>query len=66
MFTIGAFAIIVLVGAITQRTQRGDSDQVELNIKHARQDIRVVVFLLGFILIMLGVIADLLVKQQSH
>jgi hypothetical protein len=44
------------------RQQDGDSDQVEVNIKHSRQDLRAVVYLLDLMVVLLGIIADLLHK----
>jgi hypothetical protein len=38
MFTIGAFIFIGIAGFIAMRQQDGHSDQMEVNIKHSRQD----------------------------
>ena len=59
MFTILA---IVGVSAIAWRVSRDQwrvSDDVRTDIKHSRQDLRLIVMLLYGIIIMLGIIADL-------
>lgn len=58
MFTIGAFLAFAAIAWFTDRHQRGDPDDVEVNIKHTRQDLRLVAYLLAAILVMLGIIAD--------
>jgi hypothetical protein len=44
------------IGAVSQA--RTDSNEATTNIKHSRQDLRLIAYLLGGVLIMLGVIAD--------
>jgi hypothetical protein len=66
MFTIGAIAVIVIIGwyverlnvADRQRTEILSDDEVRTAILHARQDLKLIAFLLTGILVMLGVIAD--------
>jgi hypothetical protein len=57
-FTFWAFALICMFGISAMFQASGDPDDAEVNIKHSRQDIRWIAYLLGGILIMLGVIAD--------
>ena len=68
MFTVGAF---LLLGLLLWQAQRGNEkdradydrtahkdDAVWHLLLHVRQDLKVVVFLLGGIIVLLGVIAD--------
>ena len=68
MFTGGAFALVILIAWFTGRRNeedrpgydrardRGD-DLWQLTL-HIRQDLKLVAFLLGGVIIMLGVVAD--------
>ena len=66
MFTGVAFALIVGIGWYTMRTNVKDranisvlsDDEVRTAVLHARQDIKLVAFLLCGVLVMLGLIAD--------
>lgn len=58
MFTIAAFLAIVLIGWGVTKKQPSDSDDVADNIKHTRQDLRLIAYILFAILVALGVIAD--------
>jgi hypothetical protein len=62
MFTIGALVGLCVFAWMTMRANnkdpRGDERSVELHALHARQDMRLACYLLGGILIMLGIIAD--------
>lgn len=58
MFTIGAIAGGVILAWIVSRDQRSDSDDMPTNIKHSRQDLRLIAYLLFGVIVMLGVIAD--------
>lgn len=68
MFTAGAFLLLAAIGwyANSQFSKdRGTvalltDDEVRTAILHARQDIKLVAYLLGGILLFLGVIADML------
>ena len=66
MFTAAAFFLVGLIGWFVSRANTRDranvaildDDEVRTAILPARQDVKLVAFLLGGILIMLGVIAD--------
>jgi divalent metal cation (Fe/Co/Zn/Cd) transporter len=58
MFTTIAFFAVALLALFADRQHRHDSDAVEANAKHARQELRMIVYLLAAILLALGVIAD--------
>jgi hypothetical protein len=67
MFTVIAFVLLILLAWLVQRKNEKDrstydgtpSDLREwLLLLHLRQDMKLVAFLLGGILIMLGVVAD--------
>ena len=67
MFTIGAFVLICLIAWFAARAneqERPKYDQalrdenISLLVLHVRQDLKLVAFVLGGILLMLGVIAD--------
>ncbi len=57
-FTFMAFVLITMLGIGAVSQARTDSDEPTTNIKHSRQDLRLIAYLLGGVLIMLGVIAD--------
>jgi hypothetical protein len=66
LFTIGAFVIIAAFGWYVQRENVKDrsnvalltDDEVKTAVLQARQDVKLVVFMLAGILVMLGIIAD--------
>jgi hypothetical protein len=66
MFTVGAFIAITLIAWYVGRANVKDravvallsDDEVRTAILHARQDVKLVAFMLAAILVMLGVIAD--------
>lgn len=60
---MGLFTVITILatGAMawfSDRQQRFDDEDQSINAKHARQELRMIVYLLVAIFIMLGVIAD--------
>jgi hypothetical protein len=66
MFTVGAFLLIAAIAWYTERANVKDrgivatlsDDEVRTAILHARQDLKLIAFLLGGGLVMLGVVAD--------
>jgi|1186.fasta_scaffold257062_1 hypothetical protein len=58
MFSVIAFVIGTVVAWRASTAQEDDPDDVPTNIKHTRQDLRLIAWLLYAILIALGVIAD--------
>ena len=58
MFTAIGCGILVLVGFLANREQNKDSASTDDYIRYTRQDIRMVVWLLGAVVAMLGIIAD--------
>jgi hypothetical protein len=58
MFTAIAFVVGMVVAWKASKSQETDSNDVPTNIKHTRQDLRLIAWLLFVILIALGVIAD--------
>lgn len=66
MFTVIAFFAIAAIGWFVNRANSKarehivsvDDSEVRQSVLHARQDIRLIAFLLAAILIMLGIIAD--------
>jgi hypothetical protein len=67
MFTIGAVIAMIVIGWLAHRKNEQDrpmydraisEDRVWLLVLHIRQDLKLIAFGLGAILIMLGVIAD--------
>jgi hypothetical protein len=57
-FTTMGFFAVAAIGWYANRDQWRDSDEVPINVKHSRQDLRLVAYILFGILVMLGVIAD--------
>ena len=49
---------LVALGYFAQRQQQFDKEDMETNTRHAHQDLRLVAYLLGAILVTLGIIAD--------
>jgi hypothetical protein len=58
IFTICAFVGMTLIARAAAKDNYRDSDEMDINIKHSRQDLRLIAYLLGAILVMLGIIAD--------
>lgn len=65
MFTAGAFVLIALIAWYVSRANETDRavyderpDDLRVLALHTRQDIKLVAFLLGGIIVMLGIIAD--------
>ena len=58
MFTFGAFAAVVVIGWYVSRDQDRDPHDTATNIRHSRQDLRLIAYILFAILIALGIIAD--------
>ncbi|MHC2255826.1 hypothetical protein ACVILK_005518 [Bradyrhizobium embrapense] len=65
MFTVGAVLLIFLIlwyGSRANEQDRPEYDRAPNDTRmlalHSRQDIKLVVFLLGGIIVMLGIIAD--------
>jgi hypothetical protein len=70
MFTLVALILIVGAGWYADNRHEkdrkniaiSDDDEVRSVILHARQDIKLLVFLLGAVVLMLGIIADRLTR----
>jgi hypothetical protein len=58
MFTLIAIGILLVVFVVVERRQKRDTEEKDLNILHARQDLRLIAYLLFGVVIMLGLIAD--------
>lgn len=66
MFTAGAFFLIAAIAWYVGRANVKDrqnvamltDDEVRTAVLHARQDVKLIAFMLGGVIIMLGVIAD--------
>jgi hypothetical protein len=58
VFTLIAIGILLVVFAVVERRQKRDTEEPDLNILHARQDLRLIAYLLFGVVIMLGLIAD--------
>ena len=58
MFTIIVCLALGFIGWFAKREQKQDTDNAAINIRHSRQDLRLIAYLLTGILVMLGVIAD--------
>jgi hypothetical protein len=58
MFTIVAILGGSVIAWRVSRQQETDADDFQTNIKHSRQDLRLIAYLLFAILIAVGVIAD--------
>jgi hypothetical protein len=58
VFTICAFVGMMLIGRAAAKDNYRDSGEMDINIKQSRQDLRLIAYLLGAILVMLGIIAD--------
>lgn len=49
---------VVVAGLLVMQANKKDSEHTDEHIRHTRQDIRLVSYLLCAILLMLGIIAD--------
>jgi hypothetical protein len=65
MFTVGAFFLLALITWYGNHENEKDRpsydrapDDIRLLALHTRQDIKLIAFLLGGIIVMLGIIAD--------
>ena len=58
MYTFIACLSVVLLGWVANWKQRSDREEISENVKYARQDLRLITYLLAAILVMLGMIAD--------
>jgi hypothetical protein len=58
VFTSIGIGIVVLVAFLSNREQSKDNGSTDDYIRYARQDIRLMVWLLAAVVVMLGVIAD--------
>jgi hypothetical protein len=58
MFKGAACFAIAFIAWRTSRLQNSDPEDVATNIRHSRQDLRLIAYLLFAILVALGVIAD--------
>jgi hypothetical protein len=58
LFTIIAFFAVAGVALFANRRQRFNTDNVQINAKYMRQELRVIAYLLAGVVILLGVIAD--------
>jgi hypothetical protein len=64
MFTVGAFMLLALIAWLAGRANEKDrstydrADDNSVLALHTRQDIKFIAFLLGGVIVMLGIIAD--------
>jgi len=58
LFTMIGVGLVVLLAFLANREQNKDSGSTDDNIRYTRQDIRMVVWLLGAVVVMLGIVAD--------
>jgi threonine/homoserine/homoserine lactone efflux protein len=58
LFTVIAFFVVGGVALFANRQQRFSTDDVQINARHMRQELRVIAYLLAGVVILLGVIAD--------
>lgn len=58
MFTALAIAGGVVMAWSASRSQRSDGDEIDRNVKHSRQDLRLIAYLLFATIVMFGIIAD--------
>jgi hypothetical protein len=58
MFTVLAIVGGSIIAWQASRDQSADTDEVQRNVKHSRQDLRLIAYLLFAILVMLGIVAD--------
>jgi hypothetical protein len=57
-YTLLALGLGVGISVFVSRQQDNDSDDAAEHIKHSRQDLRLIAYLLFGILLLLGIIAD--------
>ena len=58
LFTMIGIGLIVLLAFLAKREQNKDTGSTDDNIRYTRQDVRMVVWLLGAVVVMLGIVAD--------
>jgi hypothetical protein len=58
MFTFLGIGLVGLVAFLSNREQSKDMGTTDDYIRHTRQDIRAVMWLLAAVVIMLGIVAD--------
>lgn len=58
LFTALAFGAIGIVSFYVDKRNLSDPENAQENIKHSRQDLRFIAYLLALIAVLLGVIAD--------
>jgi hypothetical protein len=58
MVTLLAIAGGTILAWSVSRQQDADSDDMPRNVKHSRQDLRLIAYLLFGVVVMLGIIAD--------
>ncbi len=58
MFTLIGIGMIVVVAFLANREQRKDTGSTDDYIRHTRQDLRAVMWLLAAVVVMLGIVAD--------
>jgi hypothetical protein len=58
LFTIIAFFAVAGVALFANRRKNFSTDNVQINAKYMRQELRVIAYLLAGVVILLGVIAD--------
>jgi hypothetical protein len=58
MFTLIGIGMIVVVAFLANMEQNRDTGSTDDYIRHTRQDIRAVMWLLAAVVVMLGIIAD--------
>ncbi len=58
MFTLIGIGMIVVVAFLSNREQSKDSGGTDDYIRHTRQDIRTMTWLVAAVIVMLGIIAD--------
>jgi len=58
MFTLIAIGILIVIFVVVEKRQMRDVEDATLNMLHARQDLRLIAYVLFGVLIMLGIIAD--------
>lgn len=70
IYTSLAVGAIVVICVFLERKQARDTDEAQSNIKHSRQDLRLIAYLLFLAVILLGVIADKTVlwrkRRKAH
>ena len=58
MYAIGTIVALITIFWSLERMQKRDGDEMEENIKHSRQDLRLIAYLLVVIAVLLGMITE--------